>query len=315
MPIWIFRISTLVAFPFLTYNFIDKEWMSLLAGLLCGALVVGGEVLFKRLRLIKIMIACSGFLLGYMLYVFFDYGVLNFANGDVMNFWAQYGRDVEIGLIIFGVVASLIKSRDLEGLSYTGRHLKVADVTALMDGRIVDLCEINFLSGIIVLPVFVLDALNEMVASKDPLERAKGRRGLDVATRLQELTEVTVRITSKTPKADSMEERVVKLAESLDAEVVTLDFNVNKIAALHNVIALNIADLTTALKPVVLPGESMSLFIMKDGKEKEQGIGYLDDGTMVVVEDGRKYIGKRAEVAVYSILQTSSGRMIFAKIK
>lgn len=315
MPIWIFRISTLVAFPFFTYNFIDKEWMSLLAGLLCGALVVGGEVLFKRLRLIKIMIACSGFLLGYMLYVFFDYGVLNFANGAVMNFWAQYGRNIEIGLIIFGVIASLVKSRDLEGLSYTGHHLKVADVTALMDGRIVDLCEINFLSGIIVLPVFVLDALNEMVASKDPLERAKGRRGLDVATRLQELSEVSVRITSKTPKAESMEERVVKLAAALDAEVVTLDFNVNKIAALHDVIALNIADLTTALKPVVLPGESMSLFIMKDGKEKEQGIGYLDDGTMVVVEDGRKYIGKRAEVAVYSILQTSSGRMIFAKIK
>ena len=315
MPIWIFRISTLVAFPFLTYNFIDKEWMSLLAGLLCGALVVGGEVLFKRLRLIKIMIGCSGFLLGYMLYVLFDYGMMNFANGDVMNFWNQYGSKIEIGLIVFGVLAALFKSRDLEGLSYKGHHLKVADVTALMDGRIVDLCEINFLSGIIVLPVFVLEGLNQMAASKDPLERAKGRRGLDVASRLQELEEIAVRVTSKTPKADTMEERVVKLAESLDAEVVTLDFNINKIAALHNVIALNIADLATALKPVVLPGESMSLFIMKDGKEKEQGIGYLDDGTMVVVEDGRKYIGKRAEVSVYSILQTSSGRMIFAKIK
>ncbi|WP_428052682.1 MULTISPECIES: PIN/TRAM domain-containing protein [Candidatus Avelusimicrobium] len=315
MPIWIFRISTLVAFPFLTYNFIDKEWMSLLAGLLCGALVVAGEVLFKRLRLIKIMIACSGFLLGYMLFVLFDYGMNNFANGDVMAFWNQYHRSFEIGLLIFGVLASLFKSRDLEGLSYKGHHLKVADVTALMDGRIVDLCEINFLSGVIVLPVFVLDALNKMVSSKDPLERAKGRRGLDVATRLQELSEISVRITNKTPKADTLEERVVKLAKSLDAEVVTLDFNVNKIAALYNVIALNIADLATALKPVVLPGESMSLFIMKDGKEKEQGIGYLDDGTMVVVEDGRKHIGKRTEVAVYSILQTSSGRMIFAKVK
>ena len=315
MPIWIFRISTLVAFPFLTYNFIDKEWMSLLAGLLCGALVVAGEVLFKRLRLIKIMFACSGFLLGYMLFVLFDYGMNNFANGDVMAFWNQHQRSFEIGLLVFGVLASLFKSRDLEGLSYKGHHLKVADVTALMDGRIVDLCEINFLSGVIVLPVFVLDALNKMVSSKDPLERAKGRRGLDVASRLQELSEISVRITSKTPKADTLEERIVKLAKSLDAEVVTLDFNVNKIAALYNVIALNVADLATALKPVVLPGESMSLFIMKDGKEKEQGIGYLDDGTMVVVEDGRKHIGKRTEVAVYSILQTSSGRMIFAKVK
>ncbi len=315
MPIWIFRISTLVAFPFLTYNFIDKEWMSLLAGLLCGALVVAGEVLFKNLRLIKIMIACSGFLLGYMLFVLFDYGMLNFASGEAMNFWVRYSRSVEIGLLVFGVLASIFKSRDLEGLSYTGHHLKVADVTALMDGRIVDLCEINFLSGVIVLPVFVLEELNKMAASRDPLERAKGRRGLDVASRLQELKEISVRVTNKSPKGATMEERVVKLAKSLDAEVVTLNFNVNKAAALQNVIALNIADLATALKPVVLPGETMSLFIMKDGKEKEQGIGYLDDGTMVVVEEGRKHIGRRAEVSVYSILQTSSGRMIFAKIK
>ena len=315
MPIWIFRISTLVAFPFLTYNFIDKEWISLLAGLLCGALVVGGEVLFKGLRLIKIMIACTGFLLGYMLYVLFDYGMVHFANGEVMSFWAQYARNVEIGLLVFGTLASLLKSRDLEGLSYTGNHIKVADLSSLLDGRIVDLCEINFISGIIVLPVFILDELNHMASSKDSLIRAKGRRGLDVASRLQELKEVSVRVTSKNPKANSLEEKVVALAESLDAEIVTLDFNVTKAAMMKNIISLNIADLATALKPVVLPGETMSIFIMKDGKEKEQGIGYLDDGTMVVVEDGRKSIGKRAEVSVYSILQTSSGRMIFAKVK
>ena len=191
----------------------------------------------------------------------------------------------------------------------------MADLSTLLDGRIVDLCEINFLSGIIVLPVFVMDELNKMAASKDPLERARGRRGLDVASRLQELKEIGVRITNKNPKAQDNVERVVKLAQSLGAEVVTLDFNVNKVGALYDVTVLNIADLATALKPVVLPGETMSLFIMKDGKEKEQGIGYLDDGTMVVVEDGRKYIGKRAEVSVYSILQTSSGRMIFARTK
>ena len=315
MPIWIFRISTLVAFPFLTYNYIDKDIMSLLGGLLCGAIVLAGEVLFKRLRLIKIMIACSGLLLGYMLYVFFDYGLMKFANETVAGFWGRYESNIEIGLLIFGVLVSIFKARDLEGLSYRGCHLKVADLSSLMDGRIVDLCEINFLSGIIVLPVFVMDELNKMAASKDPLERARGRRGLDVASRLQELKEIGVRITNKTPKAQDNAERVVKLAKSLGAEVVTLDFNVNKVGSLYDVTVLNIADLATALKPVVLPGETMSLFIMKDGKEKEQGIGYLDDGTMVVVEDGRKYIGKRAEVSVYSILQTSSGRMIFARTK
>ncbi len=314
MPIWIFRIATLVAFPFLTYNFIKPDWMTFLGGLLCGAIVVAGEVIFKRLRLIKIMIACTGLILGYVLFVLFDYGIHNFFEADIA-WWEQYRWHVEITLLIFGVLASLFKSRDLEGLSYTGHHLKVADLSALLDGRIIDLCEINFLSGVIVLPVFVLDKLHEMVASKDPLERAKGRRGLDVASRLEELKEVTTRVTNKNPKGNSLEEKVVALAKSFDAEIVTLDFNVAKAALLKNVIALNIADLATALKPVVLPGETMSLFVMKDGKEKEQGIGYLDDGTMVVVEEGRKHIGKRTEVSVYSILQTSSGRMIFAKVK
>lgn len=315
MPIWIFRLFTLAAFPLVVYQYISKDWMHVLAGLLCGAIVLAGEVLFKRMRLIKIMIACTGLISGYILFALIDYSLMTFGTADMMNFWNQYSRHILTGLLVFGVLAALFKSRDLEGLSYTGHHLKVADITALIDGRILDLCDINFLSGVIVLPVFVLDELNKLVQSKDPLERAKGRRGMDVATRLQEMKEIEVRITSKTPKADSMAEQIVKLAKSLDAEIVTLDFNINKLAALYKVIALNIADLATALKPVVLPGESMSLFIMKDGKEKDQGIGYLDDGTMVVVEEGRKHIGKRAEVAVYSILQTSSGRMIFAKMK
>ena len=315
MPIWMFRISTLVAFPFLTYNFISRDWMGFWCGLLCGAIVVAGEVLFKRMRLIKIMIGCTGFLLGLMLYTLISYGMQNFGGGVDAPLWEQYHQYVLIGLLVFGVLAALLKSRELEGLSYKGHHLKIADVTALVDGRIVDLCEINFLSGVVVLPVFVMDELNRMAASRDKLEQAKGRRGLDVAVRLQELKEIEVRFASRTPKADTLAEKVVKLARSLDAEVVTLDFTVNKLATLKKVTVLNIADLSTALKPVVLPGESMSLFVMKDGKEKEQGIGYLDDGTMVVVDEGRRHIGKRVEVSVVSIYQTSSGRMIFARVK
>ena len=315
MPIWIFRLSTLIAFPFLTYDFIDKDPLSLAAGLLCGLIVIIAEAIFKRLRLIKIMIACSGFLMGWLLFVFTDYGMQNFTGGACPAWWIEQAQYIKLGLAIFGVLACLFKSRDLEGLSYKGRHLKIADLSALIDGRILDLCEINFLSGIVVLPVFVLEQLNKMAASKDPLERARGRRGLDVAARLQQLKEITVRMTSKTPKAQDEIERLVKLAKSFDAEIVTLDFNVNKIGVLYDVVVLNIADLATALKPVVLPGETMSLFIMKDGKDKDQGVGYLDDGTMVVVEEGRRHVGKRTEVAVYSILQTPAGRMIFAKVK
>ena len=315
MPIWIFRICTLAAFPLLVYQYISQDWYFLLAGLLCGAIVLAGEVLFKRMRLIKIMIGCTGFMIGYILFLLLEAALGTFGTPDMLNFWANYDKKVMLGCLIFGVLVSVIKARDLEGLSYAGHHLKIADLTALVDGRIVDLCEINFLSGVIVLPVFVMDELQKMVSSKDPLERAKGRRGMDVASRLQELKEIEVRITSKNAKGNSVEEKIVQLAKSLKAEVVTLDFNINKLATLKKVTVKNIADLATALKPVVLPGETMSLFIMKDGKEKEQGIGYLDDGTMVVVEEGRKHIGKRAEVSVYSILQTSSGRMIFAKIK
>ncbi|MBP5404150.1 MAG: TRAM domain-containing protein [Elusimicrobiaceae bacterium] len=315
MPIWIFRISTLVAFPFVTYTYLGKDWNSFLAGLACGAVVIAGEVLFKRMRLIKIMIGCTGVLLGLMLYALISYGLQNFGGGIDASVWEKYHEYILIAFLVFGLFAALFKSRDLEGLSYKGHHLKIADVSALVDGRIVDLCEINFLSGVIVLPVFVMDELNRMVSSKDKLEQARGRRGLDVATRLQELKEVETRFTSKTPKAATLAERIVKLARSFDAEIVTLDFTINKLATLKKVTTLNIADLTTALKPVILPGETMSLFVMKDGKEKEQGIGYLDDGTMVVVEEGRKQIGKRVEVIVSSIYQTSSGRMIFAKIK
>ncbi len=315
MPIWIFRISTLVAFPFVTYTYLGRDWNSFIAGLACGAIVIAGEVLFKRMRLIKIMIACTGVLIGLMLYTLIGYVMQNVFAGADVSVWNQYNHYILIGFLVFGFLAALFKSRDLEGLSYKGHHLKIADVSALVDGRIVDLCDINFISGVIVIPAFVVDELNRMAHSKDKLEQAKGRRGLDVATRLQECKEVEVRFTSKTPKASTMAEQIVKLARSLDAEVVTLDFTINKLAALKKVVALNIADLTTALKPVILPGETMSLFVMKDGKERDQGIGYLDDGTMVVVDDGRKQIGKRVEVAVVSIYQTSTGRMIFAKVK
>ena len=304
-----------MAFPFVTYTFLGKTWNSFWGGLLCGAIVVAGEVLFKRMRLIKIMIGCTGIMIGLMLYTLIGYAMQNFFGGADVSFWHQYNRQILIGFMVFGLLAALIKSRDMEGLSYKGHHLKIADLSALVDGRIVDLCDINFLSGVIIIPVFVVDELNRMARSKDKLEQARGRRGLDVATRLQECKEVEVRYTSKTPKAPTLPEQIVKLARSLDAEVVTLDFTINKLATLKKVTALNVADLATALKPVVLPGESMSLFVMKDGKEKEQGIGYLDDGTMVVVEDGRKCIGKRVEVSVSSIYQTSSGRMIFAKVK
>ncbi|MCR4295400.1 MAG: PIN domain nuclease, partial [Elusimicrobia bacterium] len=190
------------------------------------------------------------------------------------------------------------------------------DCNAIIDGRVAEIVETHFLSGSLVVPRFVLTELHRLADAEDPMKRARGRRGLDVLARLQEGHFVPVRILDKDiPEISEIEGKVVKLAREMGAKIVTTDFNVNKVATLEGVTVLNINDLSSALKTVVLPGEMMSVFVMKEGKEREQGVGFLDDGTMVVVEDGRRSVGKRLEATVTSIHQTSNGRMIFAKAK
>ncbi len=315
MPLWIFRLSALLGIPFLVYVLWAQDLYSILLAFLCGIVIVCAETFLRSFRFSAVMIAVFGGLCGYLIYLACDYVVLKLNVPEILEGWDSYKTAFAGVFVLIGGFLSIIKSSELEGISKKGRHLKVTDISALIDGRIVDVCETGFLSGTIVIPQFVIAKLNDLAASKDLLEKARGRRGLDIISRLKELKMISFSITSKTFNAPSLQENIVLLAKKLNAEIVTVDFNINKIAILKNVNVLNISDLTTALKPVVLPGESMSLFVMKEGKEKEQGIAYLDDGTMVVVEEGRKFIGKRAEVSVYSILQTSTGRMIFARIK
>jgi len=315
MPLWIFRASALLGIPFLVYVFLAKDLYSVLLAFLCGVVIVCAETFLRSFRFSAVMIAIFGGLCGYLIYLACDYVVLKLNVPDILEGWASYKTIFAGVFVLIGSFLSIIKSSELEGISKKGRHLKVTDISALIDGRIIDVCETGFLSGTIVIPQFVIAKLSELASSKDLLEKARGRRGLDIVSRLKELKNIPVKITSKSFKSTSLQENVVLLAKSLSAEIVTIDFNINKIAILKNINVLNISDLTTALKPVVLPGETMALFVMKEGKEKEQGIAYLDDGTMVVVEDGKRFIGKRAEVSVYSILQNSTGRMIFARIK
>jgi uncharacterized protein YacL len=315
MPLWIFRISALIGMPFLVYMFVSKDYYSIMLGLLCGAIIVAAENFIHSFKFVSMMIAIFGALLGFVAYFLCDYAVYKMDIHDINEYWEIYKAAAAGILCVLGAALSIGKASELEGINKKGRHIKIIDMSALIDGRLIDLCETGFLEGTLVLPQFVIDKLNMMAASKEQLEKAKGRRGLDIVTRLRELKGIRVTATAKDVKGETASERIVALAEHFGGSVVTIDFNINKTAALREVPVLNISDLTTALKPVVLPGESMSLFIMKEGKEPEQGIGYLDDGTMVVVEEGRKWIGKRVEVAVYSILQTSAGRMIFAKTK
>lgn len=193
---------------------------------------------------------------------------------------------------------------------------KILDTSVIIDGRIADICQTYFLEGTIVIPQFVLGELQHIADSSDVLKRNRGRRGLDVLNRIQKEIDVKVEIYEgdfeDVPEVDS---KLIRLAKELDGDLVTNDYNLNKVSDLQGVRVLNINDLANAVKPVVLPGEELVVQVIKDGKEEKQGIAYLDDGTMIVVEEGKDYIGKTIEVLITSVLQTSAGRMIFAKPK
>lgn len=193
---------------------------------------------------------------------------------------------------------------------------KLLDTSVIIDGRIADIVATGFLQGILVVPQFVLTELQHIADSSDTLKRTKGRRGLDILKRLQNDDGPQVLITDEDiPNVAEVDLKLVKLAKKMDGLVVTNDFNLNKVSDLHGVAVLNINDLANAVKPVVIPGEEMHVVVIKDGKEHNQGVAYLDDGTMIVIEDGRSHIGDAIDVVVTSVLQTSAGRMIFAKPK
>ena len=193
---------------------------------------------------------------------------------------------------------------------------KVLDTSVIIDGRIADICKTGFIEGKLVIPRFVLNELQHIADSSDDLKRVRGRRGLDILNSIQKEMDMEVEISDvdfeDIPEVDS---KLLKLAETINGKVVTNDFNLNKVAQFQGVEVLNINELANAVKPVAIPGEHMLAQVVKEGKEQNQGIAYLDDGTMIVVDGGRKYIGETITVLVTSVLQTPAGRMIFGKPK
>lgn len=193
---------------------------------------------------------------------------------------------------------------------------KIFDTSVIIDGRIADIMKTGFIEGPIVIPEFVLVELRHIADSSDSLKRNRGRRGLDILNKIQSEYGIEIYNTEAEKALDEIPEvdvKLLKLAQIMNGKVVTNDFNLNKVAGIKGVEVLNINELANTLKPVVLPGEEMTLFLVKEGKEHNQAVAYLDDGTMIVVEDGRRYIGKNIKVLVTSVLQTAAGRMIFAK--
>jgi uncharacterized protein YacL len=194
------------------------------------------------------------------------------------------------------------------------KSFKILDTSVIIDGRIADIAETGFLDGVLVIPQFVLRELQLVADSADGMKRNRGRRGLDVLQRLQKMSNLNIQIVEEDfPNVREVDMKLIELAKVYDCKIVTNDFNLNKVAQVRGVEVLNINELANSLKPIVLPGELMRVFILKEGKEYNQGVAYLDDGTMVVVDNARKMIAKTIDVSVTSVLQTTAGKMIFGK--
>jgi len=223
-----------------------------------------------------------------------------------------------VGLIVGANKGDLLNLAALGGIfggeKQGKKSYKILDTSVIIDGRIADIAETGFLDGIIVTPQFVLRELQLVADSADSLKRNRGRRGLDILQRLQKVANLQIQIVEDDfPAVREVDLKLIELAKVYEGKIITNDFNLNKVAQLQGVEVLNINELANSLKPIVLPGETMRVFILKEGKEYNQGVAYLDDGTMVVVDNARKMIGKTIDVSVTSVLQTTAGKMIFGK--
>ncbi|MDI6709785.1 MAG: PIN/TRAM domain-containing protein [Thermoanaerobacterales bacterium] len=277
----------------------------------------------QRMPIQDLIIAALGLIVGLLI-----------ANliGSILKGLGWFGTAIGILVSVFlgylGLMVGIRKREELVGLlanlPWLGKdrgtrgEAKLLDTSAIIDGRIADLCSTGFLEGTLIIPAFVLDELQHIADSSDTLKRNRGRRGLDILNYIRRKSETKVQIYENVKGLEDLPDvdtKLVKLARRLGARIITNDFNLNKVAELQGVKVLNINELANALKPVLLPGEEMTVQVIRDGKEPGQGVGYLDDGTMIVVDGGKRFIGQTIRVTVTSVLQTTAGRMIFARPK
>ena len=223
---------------------------------------------------------------------------------------------------ILGYLGLVLGSKKVEEFNFSVAENKnsmdqrLLDTSVIIDGRIADICDTGFMDGELIVPRFVLNELQFIADSSDSMKRSRGRRGLDVLNRMQKSSAIHIEIVEQDfPKIKGVDGKLVALAQKLNAKLMTNDYNLNKVAELQGVRVLNVNELANAMKPVVLPGEQMLVKIIREGKEQGQGVGYLDDGTMIIVDSAQKMINMNVEVVVTSVLQTTAGRMIFTELK
>ncbi len=292
-------------------------------GALISGIIIAVQQSLQRVPSVMAIGAGVGFSIGVVLA-----GVLIFSAGQIFpqpTLVTQFGTmAVLIVMPYLGLIVGLrlressdwkIGTKE-EQASNSAAVPKLLDTSVIIDGRIADICETGFIEGKFIIPQFILQELQHISDSSDGLKRARGRRGLDILNHIQKKIDIDVTIVEEDfPHIKEVDAKLVELGKKLGAKILTNDLNLNKVAELQGVHVLNINDLSNALKPVVLPGETIRVFVLKEGKETGQGVAYLDDGTMVVVDNAKRCIGKNVDVIVTSVLQTSAGRMIFTRVK
>jgi len=301
-----------------------RRLMSTLLAIVIALIVIGFEMRVRRASLKTLIGAAIGSILG--ITGAFLIGVLisiqkEAAVSAEMQTFLTISLAFFMGYIGLMVGAAKGDYLDLSALGgiFSDKSVKldykVLDTSVIIDGRIADVAETGFLGGTLIIPQFILTELQQVADSPDSSKRQRGRRGLDMLQRLRNSSKLDVQILETDfPQVREVDLKLIELGKQLDAMIITNDFNLNKVAQLRGVEVLNINELANAVKPVVLPGEAMRVFILKEGKEYNQGVAYLDDGTMVVVDHARKLIGKTADISVTSVLQTTAGKMIFGKL-
>ena len=290
-------------------------------GALIGAAVILFEYRLRQVSLKRLIGAVIGSILGIIGAYLFSLVIRNsIAPGATQSFLQIFVMLLMayVGLVVGAGKGELLNLAALGGIfggeKQSKRSYKILDTSVIIDGRIADIAETGFLDGVIVIPQFVLRELQLVADSADSMKRNRGRRGLDILQRIQKIATLTIQIVEDDfPAVREVDLKLIELAKVYEGKIVTNDFNLNKVAQLQGVEVLNINELANSLKPIVLPGEIMKVFILKEGKEYNQGVAYLDDGTMVVVDNARKMIGKNIDISVTSVLQTTAGKMIFGK--
>jgi uncharacterized protein YacL len=291
-------------------------------GFVFGLAIVFFEIEVRKTTLKRLFGAAFGSLLGilgaYLISLILSHAIP--ANSATLSFleilllmWMGY-----VGLVVGASKGEMLNLGALGGLfggeQTSSQSFKILDTSVIIDGRIADIVETGFMDGTLVIPQFVLRELQLVADSADSLKRNRGRRGLDILQKIQKMTQLHVQILEDDfPNVHEVDMKLIELAKVYNCKIVTNDFNLNKVAQLHGVEVLNINELANALKPIVLPGETMRVFILKEGKEYNQGVAYLDDGTMVVVDNAKKMISRTIDISVTSVLQTTAGKMIFGR--